>query len=109
MSNVSKAIKLLNKADILRVDGYLLHNWEVQKLDDLEEDDNVLELSYTDDEGRIFSFEFPKYVFTEKDIRADGSQIDLVDRDGQVVDIYCFKLSPLVLNEHDEQKETVTS
>ena len=58
MNDVAKLIFALNHASILTVDGYNLTSWEVEEIENLEDDDIALCFSYTDDEGLTFEFEF---------------------------------------------------
>ncbi len=87
------AIELLQKADIIRIDGYLLHNWEVNELKDLDDENDIaLNFSYTDSEGLIFSFEF-----TFKEVAAAtivDNNMRILDTAGQMVEIDLFKLTP---------------
>lgn len=89
------AVQLLEQAEILSVGDYMLHNWQLDALGN-GEDEVVLQLSYTDDEGYITEFEFSEKNLTEATVR--GNEIKLKDIKGEDCEIYCLSIHKLTLN-----------
>jgi|Laugresbdmm110dd_1035094.scaffolds.fasta_scaffold16796_4 hypothetical protein len=88
-----KAEEMLMNAGVIEVDGYLIHNWE---LDCFENDSNdvVLNFSYTNDEGLIFEFEFTVEELKNADVK--NNIIVVKDTQGQEAELGFYKLVPLV-------------
>lgn len=89
-----KALTMFAQAEVLDVNGYLIHNWNLETLD-CNDDDSVLDFSYTDEDGYIFEFAFWKKSLLEASIR--GHTISMVDDVGEMIDIACYSLSALEL------------
>ncbi len=87
-----KALDMLERAEVLDVNGYLLHNWNMDTLD-CEDDESVVEFSYTNEEGEIFEFSFLKKDLVEASVV--GHTISMVDSGGEMVDVSCYKLTKL--------------
>lgn len=87
-----KALDMLERAEILSVDGYLLHNWAMDTLD-CEDDESVVEFSYTDEDGLIFEYAFYKKALVEASV--DANAISMVDSTGETVEVVCYTLTPL--------------
>ena len=83
---------MLERAEVLDVNGYLIHSWDLETLD-CEHDDAVLKFSYTDEEHLIFEFSFMKKALLEASIIENS--ISMVDSEGEMVDISCYKLTKL--------------
>ena len=90
------AEKLIDTSSLIKVGGYLLHNWNLEDIADLEnlfENDGIaLDFSYTDDEGYIFEFEFAAEAL--KNAVISGNSIKLIDNQGAEAEIECFNLTP---------------
>lgn len=91
----SPAEKLLKNSSLIKVDNYYLHSWNL----DTECDDGefiALDFNYTDYEGYDF-----QYGFTLNELKKaviNGNTITLNDTEGAIVEIKCYKLSPVTLN-----------
>lgn len=87
-NKVQRIITALETAEILGVDDYLLHSWNI-----LPDEDIVLAFSYTDCEGLIYEFEFDKEALENAVIFPGG--LTLVDSKGEKVDIYLYTLNSI--------------
>ena len=83
----NRIIAALEKAEILGVDDYLLHSWDLGA----DEWDFALAFSYTDYEGLIYEFSFDWESFDNAVIK--NNCITLVDSKGETVDIYLYTLN----------------
>lgn len=88
-----KALDLLERAEILDVNGYLIHNWNLEVLDENNQDESVFDFSYTDEEGYIFTFSFVAKNLLEASVV--GHTISMMDDTGEMVDVACYVLSAL--------------
>lgn len=86
--------ELLKKADVLKVDDFLLSHWHCEF--DVDDDDTALEFNYTDAEGLIYQFEFTKESLNQANFR-DGNAF-IVDTNNDIVEITFFTLTKLVGN-----------
>jgi hypothetical protein len=86
------AMDLLARASIIEINGYLLHSWQLDAMNG-EDDEVVFECSYTDDEGYIFEFAFTEKAMKEASIK--GHFLQMMDNEGQLVDIGLYSLKPL--------------
>lgn len=90
------AEKMLDTSTLLKVDGYYLHNWDLENIADLknlfEEDGIALIFSYTDDEGYIFEYEFE--VKALENAKIFENCIKMIDTKGDEFEIKCFNLVP---------------
>lgn len=95
------AEKLIDTSNLIEVDGYNLQDWNLEDISDLKkmfEDDGIaLELSYTDDEGYIYQFEFSVKALEKAVIL--GNVITLFDNEGAETEIKCFNLTPNTLKD----------
>ncbi len=98
MNTLEKITTLLSKSTVIEVNGYLLHNWEFTSPSDCDGDmDDALVFSYTDDEGQIYGFEF--HLANIKEAELIGTHtISLLDNNNDMVEINCFKLTPMDAN-----------
>jgi len=87
----NRIIAALEKAEILGVDDYLLHSWDLGA----DESDFALAFSYTDWEGQIFEFSFEWESFDNAVIKHNC--ITLVVNEGEKVDIYLYSLEALYI------------
>jgi hypothetical protein len=87
-------ITALGSAIILQVDGYMLHNWNVES--EFEDDDDiVLEFSYTDSEGLTFEFQFSKKALEEAVVSGlMNNRVRAVDVTKAIVVFDLFDLTP---------------
>lgn len=87
-------ITSLEAASILQVDGYSVHNWNVES--EFEDDDDiVLEFSYTDSDGLIFEFQFSKKALEEAVVSGSmNNRIRAVDVTKAIVVFELFDLTP---------------
>ena len=85
-------LDMLERAEILDVEGNLLHNWHLDTLNG-EDDEEVFACSFTDEEGLIFEFSFTKKALTEAKIVQNS--IEMMDDTGELVNITCYTLTPL--------------
>ncbi len=88
-TETNKALAILERTEILDVNGYLISRWH---LDTLDSEEAVLEFSYTDDEGYIFEFSFNRKSVEEASVVEHT--ISMVDSVGEIVDIACYVLAP---------------
>lgn len=87
------AMDLLARASILEVNGYLIHNWELDAMNG-EDEDVVFRCFYTDDEaGYVFEFEFTEKALKEAVIKDHFLMLN--DSEGVMVDIGLYSLSPM--------------
>lgn len=80
-----KIKELLEIAEIIGIDDYLIHNWNM---------DDGLQLSYTDCEGLIFEFEFSEEAIEDGEI--NGNCISLIDTTGEKVHLFLYALTPVI-------------
>ncbi len=82
----NRIIKALEVAQILSVDGYNLHSWDIG-----EEDSGFgLAFSYTDDEGLIYEFVFPWESLDKATLNENC--LTMQDDEGESVDIWLYSL-----------------
>jgi hypothetical protein len=62
-----KALEILEKSEIIDIDGRLLSSWYLGTLD-CEDDEAVFKSSYTDSEGNIYEYSFSKKTLMEASI-----------------------------------------
>ncbi|MEK6881113.1 MAG: hypothetical protein AABY22_15950 [Nanoarchaeota archaeon] len=97
MENSLKAYSLLNRASVIKVESFLLHNWQLEDYKDwidFEDDEPVFTCSYTKfEEGLTWDFEFTKKSF--EDAKIVDNIIEMMDNKGELVMIKCFKLTSL--------------
>lgn len=85
---VQRIIAALEIAEILGVDDYLIHSWDI-----LPDEDIVLAFSYTDCEGLIYEFEFNEESLENAVLFPGG--LSLNDNEGEKVDIYLYTLNSI--------------
>jgi len=83
------AFDLIEKSDILEVDGYHISSWD----EFLEDGGPRLAFSYSDCEGQLYEFEFNSENFENATI--EGNVIALKDNTGNPVEITCWNLTPV--------------
>lgn len=86
---IKSIISALESAEILGVDDYLIHSWDIGA----DESDPALEFSYTDYEGNIFEFFFT-WEEMENSVLFPGG-FSLKDSEGETVDIHLYKLEAI--------------
>lgn len=86
--------RYFTEADVLEVDGYLIHSWDFDF--DVDTDEVSLEFSYSDSEGLIYCFEFTQEQVKDGKILSGGA-ILLIDSEGNEVMVNCFSLERLIL------------
>lgn len=79
-----KIKELLEIAEIIGIDDYLIHNWDM---------DDGLQLSYTDGEGLIFEFDFSEESLEDGEI--NDNCISLIDTTGEKVHLFLYKLTAI--------------
>lgn len=85
---------LINNSFCLVVNDCRIEKWVLDD-DDLRDYEIALEFEYRDDVGHIF-----QYLFTAGALRVakiEGNCIQLVDTEGDEVEIGCYQLKPLTL------------
>ena len=85
---VQRIIAALETAEILGVDDYLIHSWDI-----LPDEDIVLAFSYTDCEGLIYEFEFNEEALENAVLFPGG--LSLKDNKGETVDIQLYRLEAM--------------
>jgi hypothetical protein len=85
MNNKEKAITLLQKADIIRIDDMFTDNHE------FDNDSPMLEVSIRDFYDNLISYSFNDESFENCVI--SGNVISMVDNAGKEADIYCFNVT----------------
>lgn len=91
----SPAEKLLSLSDEIVIDSYHLQNWNLDT-DSSDGDFIALDFSYTDSDGYDFIYEFTQNALEKAEI--NGNVITLNDTEGAIVEIKCYKLSPVTLD-----------
>ena len=86
---VQRIIAALETAEILGVDDYLLHSWDIGA----DESDFALAFSYTDCEGLVFEFTFT-WEALENAVLFPGG-LSLKDGEGETVDIQLYRLEAI--------------
>lgn len=87
-------LNALGAATILQVDGYTLHNWQVEP-EMKNDNDIVLEFSYADYDGDPVEFHFSKKALEEAVVSGfANSQIRAVDTTNKPVTFVLFDLTP---------------
>lgn len=87
-----KALELLEKSEVIEIDDFLLQSWHLDTLD-CEDDESVLECSYTDEEGYIFEYSFSKKALL--DATVENNSITMTDDTDEIVVINCYSLNPV--------------
>ncbi len=88
-------IDALGNATILQVDGYLLDNWQTESELLVDDDDVVLEFSYTDSDGLMFEFQFTKKALEEAVVSGvANNRIQAMDATNERVTFDLFDLTP---------------
>jgi hypothetical protein len=88
------AEKMLERSEVICVDGHVLSTWRLETLD-CDEDEVVFECSYTDHEGLIFEFSFEKRALM--DAVVSGNNIVMTDVTNDEVHITCCVLTPVTI------------
>jgi hypothetical protein len=88
MTKTEQIIKAFELAEILGVDDYLLHSWDVMPGEDI-----VLAFSYTDYEGWTHEFEFNEEALENAVLFPGG--LSLKDNKGETVDIQLYRLEAM--------------
>lgn len=95
MNDIEKLIHALNHASILIVNGYTLTSWEVEEIENLEDDDVALNFGYTDSEGLIFEFEFT--LESLKNATINANEVKAVDVVGENVVFELYSMQKYVI------------
>lgn len=95
MNDIAKLIFALNNASILIVNGYTLTSWEVEKIEDLEDDDIALNFSYTNSEGLTFEFEFTLESLKSATVKVN--KVTAVDTTGENVVFELYSMQKYVI------------
>ncbi len=87
-----KALEMLERSEILDINGYLLSNWSLNTLD-CEDSEEVFSFSYSDEEGYIFEFSFTKKSLLDATVK--DHTLSVLDDTGEIIDIACYSLQAL--------------
>lgn len=92
----SPAEKLLIDSDLLKINDYYLHSWNLDTITSYDDNCIVLDFNYVDHDGYEFIYEFTHDALEKALI--NGNTITLNDTEGAIVEIKCYKLLPVTLN-----------